>query len=209
MRQRQNYSLYPRRMSHGQVVYYYRTYDEFGARTTGRSTGKTTKTAAHAYVQDLIRKDELVPLKRHTFESYVQDWWIWDHCPYIRSKLARGGKISRLYADIQRQRLGKYLLPKFGRKALAMITAREIDRWVLSLAETGLASSTVNHLLANLRVILGQATRDGLLRSNPAQGVAGLSRTDYLAVAVVDLLDVLLLTVEDAAEGLGARPSAA
>ncbi len=205
MRQRQNYSLYPRRTSRGRVVYYYRTYDELGARTTDKST----KTAAHAYVQDLIRRDELLPLKRQTFEAYVRDWSIWESCPYIRGRLARGGRISRLHADIQRQRLVKYLLPKFGRKALATITPCEVDRWVLSLSETGLASSTVNHLLANLRVILGQATRDGLLRSNPAQGVAGLSRTDYLAVAVVDLLDVLLLTVEDAAEGLDARPSAA
>ena len=54
MRQRQNYSLYPRRTRRGRVVYYYRTCDEVGARTTGRSTGQSTKTAAHAYVQDLI-----------------------------------------------------------------------------------------------------------------------------------------------------------
>ena len=128
MRQRQDYSLYPRRTSRGRVVYYYRTYDEFGARTTGRSTGQSTKTAAHAYVQDLIRRRELLPLKRQTFEAYVRDWWIWDRCPYIRSRLARSGKISRLYADTQRQQLGKYLLPKFGKKALATITSREIDR---------------------------------------------------------------------------------
>ena len=62
-------------------------------------------------------RGELLPIKRQTFEAYVRDWWIWERCPYIRSRLARGGKISRLYADSQRQRLVKYLLPKFGKKS--------------------------------------------------------------------------------------------
>ena len=100
MRYRSTYSLYPRKMKNGKVVYYFRTYDTDGNRTSGRSTGQTTKTAAHTYMNVLIKKGELLQGIEVTFEKYAQDWWIWGRCQYIKSRLARGKDITRGYVDV-------------------------------------------------------------------------------------------------------------
>ena len=55
MRLKQPYSLYKRKLKSGKEVYYYQTYDEFGNRTSGKSTGQATKTAA-TQCQSVLRR---------------------------------------------------------------------------------------------------------------------------------------------------------
>jgi len=43
---KQPYNLYPRKTKGGKIIWYYRTYDDGGNRTSGKSTGQTSKTAA-------------------------------------------------------------------------------------------------------------------------------------------------------------------
>ena len=57
-RYRKDYILYPRPTKDGTTVWYYRTYDEYGQRTTGRSNGQTNKTLAERYCNELMRKGE-------------------------------------------------------------------------------------------------------------------------------------------------------
>jgi len=59
-RYREAFTLYCRK-KHGQKVWYWRTYDEYGDRTPGRSTGQTSKTLATRYVMELYRQGRLVP----------------------------------------------------------------------------------------------------------------------------------------------------
>jgi hypothetical protein len=126
MRYRQDYTLYRRKMKDGVAVWYYRTYDEYGSRTTGRSTGQTNKTNATKYCNELLRLGELVPIRDISFNNYTTDWWIWERCSYIRSRLARSpaDKLvkSRTHAREMRSVLDQYLLPTFGRLRLSNIT---------------------------------------------------------------------------------------
>ena len=143
MRPRLPYTLLPRRSKNG-VVWYFRTYDSDRRRTTARSTGKTTKTAAHAWCQASLKRGDLEPRVEMTFAAFAADWWRWGVCSYLTRKIGRGGTVSRLYADIQRQRLQKYLIPAFGRMGLVRIATRHVDRFVDDLRLRALAPATVN-----------------------------------------------------------------
>ena len=80
MRYKEPYTLFPRKSKNGKNIWYFRTYDENGVRTTARSTGKTSKTAVRQYVVDLLKSGNFLPKKNPTFKEYVRDWWIWDRC---------------------------------------------------------------------------------------------------------------------------------
>ena len=43
MRQKEPYTLFPRKAKNGKDVWYYRTYDSDGVRTTAKTTGKPAK----------------------------------------------------------------------------------------------------------------------------------------------------------------------
>ena len=106
-RYRKEYSLYSHHTKNGKSIWYYRTYDGNGNRTSGRSTGETSKTKAANYCNRLIKEGRLLPTKEITFAKYAENWWLWDKCNYIRNRRLRqdNGKpaISRRHADDQRQ----------------------------------------------------------------------------------------------------------
>ena len=81
MNEQKDYSLYKRpikgsRIKGARWIWYYRTYDEYGRRTSGRSTGETNKTRAERFCNNLIRKGQLIPTKKTRFGDYATDWWL-------------------------------------------------------------------------------------------------------------------------------------
>ncbi|MBN2323145.1 MAG: tyrosine-type recombinase/integrase [Spirochaetes bacterium] len=178
-RYRKDYVLYPRRMKNGTSVWYYRTYDEYGQRTTGRSTGQINKTLAERYCNDLLKRGELIPVKETLFRNYAADWWLWDRCLYIRGRLARSkaGKpaISKNYAKEMRSVLQQYILPYFENHKLANISPHLIEKWMFGLLDKGLSPKRVNNILSCMRVMLGEAHRVGLIKGNPFRAVRPLA----------------------------------
>jgi hypothetical protein len=77
MRVKEAFSVFPRKLKSGKVVFYYQCYDEAGRRSSGLSTGELTKTAAKAYCMRLYRERILFPAtQKHipTFGEYANDW---------------------------------------------------------------------------------------------------------------------------------------
>jgi integrase len=181
MRYRQAFTLYPRKMASGLVVYYYRIRDGYGQRSTGHSTGETTKTAARARCMELFRSGRLGVTTDPLFRTFAADWWVWESCPYIRGQLERGTpdapKISRRYADEQRRILRSYLLPFFGKYHLSSIAPALIERFMFRLRDRGLSPKRVNNIVGPLRVMLGEAKRLGELARNPFDSVRPLAPT--------------------------------
>ena len=115
MRFHQPYTLYGRRLSNGQRVWYYRISDPDGRRTSGRSTGQTSKALAHQVVIRLIQEGRLgQPAKEITVEQYSTNWWS-DQCPYVQGRLMRGRTLTRKYIENQRAYLDNHILPTFGK----------------------------------------------------------------------------------------------
>ena len=150
MNYRQDYTLYPRKTVKGKKVYYYRTYDEDGKRTSGRSTGQTSKAAARRWVRDQIEKRSIVPGKDITFGKYAENWWVWGQCYYISKEILKGRRLSHDYADTNRSYLRNNILPYFSDMRLTSITSKKIEAWMLSLINDRnppLSTTTVNHCL--------------------------------------------------------------
>ena len=127
MSYRDDFTLFPRKLNSGKTVWYYQTYDDEGKRTTAKSTGQTTKTAAKSYCNLLLKEGKLIPTKIPNFEDFTEDWFIYDKCPYIRAQLARGKSFSRNNADMQRSNLNKHLMPEFEKLKLDKISPKKIE----------------------------------------------------------------------------------
>jgi len=172
MRHRQLYTLYTVQKNNGKKVYYYRTYDENGKRTSGKSTFQTSKEAARQYVDNLLSKGLLSSGPEIVFEKYAEDWWIWVKCRYIKNVLSTGGSISRDYADIARGYLTKYILPQFGKMKLSNIKTRNIEDWRSELKEIhNLSIGTINNIYSIFRKMLNEAERLDYIHSNPTHKI--------------------------------------
>ena len=134
MKIKQTYSLYPRKQKTGKPVYYYRTYSQDGVRTTGRSTGQTTKIAARTHVDNLIKKGKLHPKGEITFGKFAENWFVWDKCLYLKGRQARG-TITRSYADVERNYLQNHILPTFKDIRLSKIDRMTVEKWFLDLTQ--------------------------------------------------------------------------
>jgi integrase len=170
MKYKEPYTIFKRTFPSGTKIYYYRTYDQDGRRTTAKSTGKTSRGQAMQYCQELIGKGHLIPDKEITFAAFSKDWWIWDKCNYIKGKLARSPKnkpsISQTYVDACRSKLDNHILPYLGRKRLDQLTVPVIDRWLFQLREES-SPKTVNNILSVFRIMITEAVRQRLISYNP------------------------------------------
>jgi integrase len=63
------------------------------------------------------------------------------------------------------------ILPVFGNRRLNQITTKEIREWLSSLLAEGLSPATVRSYRQIFGQVLNQAVADGLLQSNPVEGV--------------------------------------
>jgi hypothetical protein len=73
MRYREPWSLFRRRFTpDGPAIWYYRTYNEYGHRTTAKTTGTTSKTLARDYCARLYREGRLIPTPDLLFEEYAK-----------------------------------------------------------------------------------------------------------------------------------------
>ncbi len=150
MRYKEPFTLYSRKMKNGKSVWYYRTYDSDGNRTSGKSTGLTSKTAAREYVTKLIKTDEIDLKDNPRFRDYAAKWWLGDECPYVRGQRARGS-IGRSYVDSNRGYLVHHILPHFGDKRARNVPPRPVSfsltaassRRVPGMTSSGTRPSTV------------------------------------------------------------------
>ena len=177
MRYREPFTVFPRKMKSGLVVWYYQTYDNNNRRTTARSTGQTLKGAARAYCNKLYKEDALIPNRggNITFANYSVDWWEWDKCEYLRYRRSRRN-LSKTYADSGKISVKNHLLPYFGKMRLEAITNYDIEKWLLTYAAKGLKNLTANVNLSFLKIMLGDAVRRGLLDINPGAKVSPLKK---------------------------------
>lgn len=161
-------------------VWYYWTYDEIGNRRRF-STAKKTKAAANLVVSERIRTGTLLnPKGRKRFNifwEFVQDFYIYEKCPYIQGRIMRGYKYSRKQATTNRYYLENYVLPYFKSRSIESINVRDINAWLLQLPEfAGISNKTANNVLSILRQIFQIAMDDGLREDNPAERVKPLAK---------------------------------
>jgi len=176
MRYRKPYQLTKRCFGH-QPIYYYRVFDENNKRRT-YTTGMTTKGAAMAYCDRLYKLGKLIPdqIKDSKFSDFAKDFWDYDTSPYIKGIIARCGSFTRNFADIRKMCSQKHIIPYFGDKVIRKITARDVEKWLLSFIDRGLSGATANQNLTTLRIMLNEAIKAGLAEKNPCESIKPLKK---------------------------------
>jgi len=172
------FNLYRRPTSKpGKYIYYVQFYDDTGHRMTARSTGQTSKSAAEAWAIEQLKKGIIPTEKNISFGKFAENFWVWDCCSYVKSRLRRGAKISRHYVDDMRTILERHILPYFKNIKLQKIKARTIENWLDELSKktkgTGefFSPTTINRCLTCLKIMLKEAVRLDYLNKNPAEGI--------------------------------------
>jgi integrase len=176
MRVKADYSVWPRTMPSGNIVYYYQSYDENGKRTVPRSTGKRTLTEATRECNRLMKLGLLVPREKiPTFEEYAVDWWDINTCEYCQWKAARE-PLTSTTIKTNRACMEQHVLPKWGKYKLDEITQYDIESWMLEMTRNGYKNTYVNNQFFTLRIMLGDVVRRGILKVNPAEKIKKLAR---------------------------------
>ena len=174
MRYREPFVLFRKRLSSGSRIYYYAVWDDLGRRRQF-STGEKTKALAQKSCLELYRKNQLIPAGPRLLQTFAENWFVYDSCPYIQAKLLRGFSYSRTNADNQRGYLDQHILPKFGRMRMDSIKVAQVEDWILELKRKGLSNNSVNHILATFKILFNEADRLGYLQNNPARAVKNLA----------------------------------
>ncbi len=199
MRYQEPYTLYSVKTKRDVKVWYYRTYDKNGKRTTGLSTGKTSKTLARRYCDSLMMSEKLIPKpKTPTLSEWAKkrQWWIWEECSYIRGRLARSEEdkpgISHRYADEALRILKQHILPIHGKKRLDAISPEDCEKLLFSWTENGASYKSANNWVSIYRVMLKEAARLKLIEESPWERVLSLTpsskRRGLLTMAEARLL---------------------
>lgn len=178
MKYHKSFDLYRRKTKSGKSVYYVRFYNEDGNRTTAKSTGQTTKSAANTVATRMLRDGQTGSKRDMTFGEFAKDWWIWDRCEYIKRQKARGRRLGEAYAKIARGYLENHILPYFRQKKLIKMTTKDVEDWLLALREDSqkrLNASTINNCLTRFKTMMREAQRLQLIQHDPTASVAKLS----------------------------------
>jgi integrase len=189
MRIKANFTVFPRKMPSGRIVFYFQCYDDKGVRQNGRSTGCSKKTEAAAYCMRLYREGALVPKKRTmTFEEYAEGWWDVKTCKYLEWRQL-SDPLSEGTIYMNKANTENYLKGFFGKFQLGGITKDTVKEWFLDMNRKKLSAATTNTALKTLRVMLDEAVNRGILAGNPAKEVKELKAEE--AERIILTLDEL------------------
>jgi integrase len=211
MRIREDFTVFPREMGSGKVIWYYQTYDEDGRRTVARSTGETTRTAAVKKCNGLMREGKLLPkaqVRIPTFAEFAQGWWERENCHYLKKRLARKN-LTTAYEVRSRRMMEMFLVPYFGKMRIDRITDEDIDTWLVNfvdremrrnakkiapkntdidLVPKKLKASYANVVFGILRLMLKQAVKRHIIPFNPADNVEKLT-TEQKQVEILTIAE--------------------
>lgn len=147
------------------------------------STGTRNLTQAIRFAERFIASGRLEELKERveaaknpTLAEFAKDFFLRTDADSYRRYSEAHNRISSDNAYQSHQsRLDLYIIPKFGKRRLVDLCARDIDRW-LTIEIKGkkvkdLSSNYRRKLLITFRIVLAHAVYLGLIDRNPAQEV--------------------------------------
>ena len=173
-RYREPFTIYPRKLKSGKVVFYYQFRRADGTRSAARSLGTSSKAEAmrrarrlwrEGYFEREGRQKPKAPLFKEFAEALLEpgsEFLLW--------KEATGRKPAPSTLASYRQLLSTHLVPRFGGMRLPDITPALVKEWVLEKREE-VAPKTGNNALSVLNIIMKAAVEKGHIAKSPAEGL--------------------------------------
>jgi integrase len=173
MRYKEPFTVYPRKLK-TVTVFYYQCYDSNDKRICGHSTGQRTKTAAKMYCMELYRKGQLIPEKKPiSFAEFATGWWDTKTCKYLEWRQMQD-PLAPSTIDHYKTNLELHIRPFFGKLKLNAISPDLVQNWIMRLSREGYNNSSINVLIATLKVMMREAARLKLIPSSPMEKIKKL-----------------------------------
>jgi hypothetical protein len=144
-----------------------------------------TITEARNFINGLIRDGVLIPNRRKvlTFGEYAEGVWE-ANSEYVRHQKSRKD-VADTYIVLSRRLAVNQITPFFGKMPLDAITESDVDKWLLGFKDRGVKdektgeikgykNSYANAACRTFNIMLAEAARRGLIKSNPCANVKWL-----------------------------------
>lgn len=135
---------------------------------TFHSTGQTIKALAIDFVQQRLRRPSTTRL---TLRQYIEPYFVWDKCPYVRRLLNEGKSITQRYMENRRMLITKHILPD----SIADIIIADFRRADLLDFRDRLLNkhrqSTVNNVMGILKIVFRESYFREDLDRNSTEGI--------------------------------------
>jgi len=205
MRIKGTFTLFKRTMPSGHKIYYYQCYDIKGHRQFAKSTGKSVKSEAHEYCLKLYKNGLLIPeQKAPTFAEFSISWWDIETCRYLKWRELHE-PITDSTLIIYQANFKNHIKDYFAKFKLDEITPLAVENWLLFMRDKGvmrneskrkkkkkvdengneiievkqkklLKAKTINLALFTLKIMLGEAVKLKLIKTNPCDEVKELKK---------------------------------
>jgi integrase len=204
MRIKATFTLFERTLPSGRTVFYYQCYDQKGIRQVPKSTGFSLKTKANEYCLKLFKDGLLIPeQKKPTFAEFSNGWWNIETCRYLKWRELHE-PMTESTLIIYQANFKNHIKDYFAKFKLDDITPLVIENWLIFMRDKGtmrvdnkkrrkkkkldengneiievkqkklLKARTINLALFTLKIMLGEAVKQKLLKTNPCDGVDDL-----------------------------------
>lgn len=165
MRVTEPYTIFPRKLNSGKTVYYYQFRDPQGKRSSAKSTGCTTLSAARRFCQKLYNEGEFKVNAHLVFSVYTKDFFS-ENSRYYKWKIANKERFSPESMLAYDKFLRNQLIPYFADFEINKIRRADIKEWVIWATERW-SAKTVNSAQTVLNLVFKQAMDDEIIEYNP------------------------------------------
>lgn len=180
MNRHEPYLIFPRTLKgkNGKPIYYYQYRKADGTLSNARSTGKTSRTAAILYVQELLNKGKIIVEGNVRFHQFCSTFFA-ENSSWVRDRLALGTKDKPAIGERQlikyRGFVKNYFLQYISNNPLDSFSPSDIKEFRLKLLENSeLSRKSINDVMSCLRVMFTSALNDGLILRDPFRGISPL-----------------------------------
>jgi len=141
-----------------------------------------TKSEAKRKLKEIIRQEgiDLPTYVIPSTESFAQKVEKWEQSYVVKRKPSN--------QDLMRYHLKVYLLPKWGRTSVEMVTAQVVNEWVVAPELAHLSPVTVKGIVSTLQLALGKRFGRGAI-SYPSNGEVEDDPRCYLAEEVKQIVE--------------------
>lgn len=169
MRVTEPYTIFPRTLKSGRVVYYYQFRTESGFRSGAKSTGCTTLAQAKRFCNKLYNEGKLI-YQKETFRGFSQNFFS-KESEWYKWKLVNNADITDETLMAYNKALSNQLMGYFESYRMHDITRSVIKQWIIWASEKW-SAKTVNNAQSVLNIILNQAVEKNIIKFNPALGLS-------------------------------------
>lgn len=176
MRITEPYTIFPRKLPSGKTVYYYQYRDDYGIRSSARSTGCDTLAKAKRFCQKLYNDNQFSATRSTVLFSTFSKELFTENSRYFEWKKINGKQlkpetIRRYVVSLEYQ-----LLPFFDDMDIRKISKETIKEWVIWASEKW-SPKTINNAQGVLNIILESAIDRNIIQNNPLHKI-GYRKTE-------------------------------